>query len=299
MKSQPNTFLSKILKQIFLGTVRTKQSKEYFECGFYENINLTTRDDVKIGAALFKPDNVNDDTKFVIFFHGSGTNRDDISNARHIKYLVSENIMLLVPDYRDFGDSEGTFTRESVNLDVLASFDYLINSYDAKLINVIGFSFGTAIVAEYIKFINKSKDLRSNKLSAHNNITFEKNKYYITDYKDVYVPNKLILLAPYSSFPKLMSEFRLVKILKLFIPKVWNIISNDFKYDTINNLEYYNPSKLYILHGTHDPLIKINHSLEIRNKFKCFFKEIKTDHIRILVNDEVWNYIDEILKNKS
>ncbi|KAK6089502.1 hypothetical protein P3W45_001501 [Vairimorpha bombi] len=375
MGQQRKHFLSKILKQIFMGTACTKQPKEYFKYGSYENIVLKARDGINIGAALFKPEEVNKDTKFVIFLHGSGTNRDDISTAGQIKYFVSDNYVLLIPDYRDFGDSEGEFTRETVNLDVLASFDFLINNYEAKSISVIAFSFGTTISAEYIKFIHESKNL---KISNHpvknnlifcnhpvknnsifcnhpvknnlifcnhpvknnlifcnhpvknnsifcnhpvknnlifcnhpvknnsifcnhpvkNNSIFCNNRYHITDFTEAYIPDKLILLAPFSSFPKLMSEFKLVRFLKYFVPKIWNVITDDFMYDTINNLEFYDPSKLYLLHGTHDRLIKISHSIDIKNKFQCCLKEIETDHDRILVNHEVWKVIKDMLKGE-
>lgn len=266
-----NSKISCILKSMILSNIRTKQPASYFFNSSYKNLTLITDDNIKIGAALFEPEFVDKQTKYVIFLHGSATNRDDISEIGDIKFLSKNNFMLLIPDYRDFGDSEGTFEKDKVSLDVKACFDFFIEKYSAVNISIIGFSFGTAISAEFIKFMHK-------------------NRYFLND---AYKPTTLILISPFTSFIKLISEFKITSVLKYILPAVWKEILYTFNFDTINNLEYFT-GNLYLFHGEYDPLIKSSHSEEIQKKFNCYFKILQTDHMRILLNDNLWKEIENI-----
>ena len=233
-----NSKISCILKSMILSNIRTKQPASYFFNSSYKNLTLITDDNIKIGAALFEPEFVDKQSKYVIFLHGSATNRDDISEIGDIKFLSKNNFMLLIPDYRDFGDSEGTFEKDKVSLDVKACFDFFIEKYSAVNVSIIGFSFGTAISAEFIKF-------------------------------------------------------KITSVLKYILPAVWKEILYTFNFDTINNLEYFT-GNLYLFHGEYDPLIKSSHSEEIQKKFNCYFKILQTDHMRILLNDNLWKEIENI-----
>lgn len=254
-------------KNIILNIPRTRQPGNYFENNSYTNIYLKTRDGLRIGVALFSPHEVDSSTQFLILLHGVGCNRDDMSEI--VRYINRRNVLLLIPDYRGFAESQDDFNMQGVNLDVMACFDFIFKEYGLRKINIISFSLGTAIASEYVRFAS-----------------LENKKY---------MPDKLILISPFCTLKGVLNSFFLYKVFSFLIPHLKKVVEKELNYDTLSNLKSISKEKVFVFHGIYDKLIPLEDSLRIRDTYGCFFRAIRSDHIRILLNDELWKEINRIL----
>ncbi|KAF9763798.1 Monoacylglycerol lipase ABHD12 [Nosema granulosis] len=316
---------SSLVKNIILNIQRSKQPKEYFENNSYNNIYLTTRDGLKIGVSLFLPSSVDDSTQFVVFMHGVGCNRDDMSEIGEFKYFSRRNVVLLIPDYRGFGDSEGNFNLQGVNLDILSCFEYIFSKFGPRKVNIISFSLGTAIGAEYVKFVRNGSltngslmngslmngsptngSLMNGSLmngSLMNGSLMNcslmngslMNGSLTNDINDIFMPDKIILISPFSTLKNVLNSFKIFKVCSFLIPPLKKVIDKELYYDTLSNLSAINKDRIFVFHGVYDKLIPLEESIKIRDKHHCYFKSVQSDHIRILLNAELWDEINGIL----
>ena len=111
--------------------------------GNFEEIFITTKDQTKLNALLFKADS----SKGVIFYlHGNGGCLESVG-AIADKY-TSMNYDLFLLDYRGYGKSEGTiFSEEQFYSDVQESYDYVKSRYAENQIAILGYSIGTGPAA--------------------------------------------------------------------------------------------------------------------------------------------------------
>lgn len=120
-----------------------------------ENIDFMSGD-IKIAASLHIP---NEGTNFpaVVFIHGSGnSDRTNVWNKAYAEELASKGILVLFPDKRGTGESEGDWQNSTLTelaSDAVAAVNYLVtlNDVDTSRIVLIGFSQGgqVAPVAAY------------------------------------------------------------------------------------------------------------------------------------------------------
>lgn len=262
-------FFSTLAKNIILNIPRTRQPKYYFENNSYRNLYLKTRDGLKIGVALFSPVEVTPTTQFIILLHGVGCNRDDMAEIGEFKYINRRNVFLLIPDYRGFAESEDDFNLQGGNLDVLACFDFILKEHGLRKISIISFSLGTAIASEYVRFAS----LKEKK----------------------YMPDRLILISPFCTLKGVLESFLLFKVFSFIIPRLKRVVEKELNYDTLSSLVSISKERVFIFHGIYDRLIPLEDSLKIRDSLGCYFRPIRSDHIRILLNDELWDEINKIL----
>lgn len=101
----------------------TENSKGEIPCRMFNfftssNLKLTTPDKVNIGITIYYPLTVYKDTIYFLFLHGSGCNRDVFYPVFRDNYFGNRSIVGITMNYREFGDSEGIFTKQGVVSDI-------------------------------------------------------------------------------------------------------------------------------------------------------------------------------------
>ena len=117
----------------------------------YENIELKTKDNVKIYAWYLKPKITDTFTHTILLLHGNNDNRETFCKKHSIeKFSRDYNFAFFIPDYRDFGDSEGEFKKQTVNFDIDCCLEYLKTNLKKQYVDVICISLGASILLQYI-----------------------------------------------------------------------------------------------------------------------------------------------------
>ncbi|KDQ11453.1 hypothetical protein BOTBODRAFT_114438 [Botryobasidium botryosum FD-172 SS1] len=132
------------------------------------NFNMTTSDDVRLGAWLVLSDQFYQshtasavptvpftDAEVqqaltahptVLFFHGNAGNRAFGFRVASYSALSSRGANVLVIDYRGFGDSEGYPSKEGLGKDARAAWDWLSQrGVEPQNVLIMGHSLGTAV----------------------------------------------------------------------------------------------------------------------------------------------------------
>ncbi|CAE6435498.1 unnamed protein product [Rhizoctonia solani] len=171
------------------------------------NLNLTTSDDVRLGAWFVAADGFYQkhlklspplkgeelfasllpvalkDRPTILFFHGNAMTRAFYLRTRLYSTLSSRlNANVLAIDYRGFGDSEGVPSEQGLLLDARAAWDWLIeNGAKEGDITVVGQSLGTGVSAGLVAEL------------AEEGVP----------------PRGMVLLSPYSSIATLLETYDL------------------------------------------------------------------------------------------
>lgn len=120
----------------------------------HRTVQLHTTDKEIVNCWLISPKKINTKTKIAFFLHGNRSNRQTFCEGFEIDKKINEyNLILLVLDYRDFGDSSGSFNKHDVNYDVHAAMQFLRKTFDVNSVSLIGHSLGTGILLEYNRFV--------------------------------------------------------------------------------------------------------------------------------------------------
>jgi alpha-beta hydrolase superfamily lysophospholipase len=118
------------------------------------DVEITTSDGLTIRGWLFLASDADvasaetDDRWLVIYFHGNAGHRGNrVPVARE---FVRQGCDVLLIDYRGYGDSEGSPSREGLVLDALATWEYSIRDLNrnADRIVLFGESLGGAVAVE-------------------------------------------------------------------------------------------------------------------------------------------------------
>lgn len=130
---------------------RKKQNRTSDLTGFVPEVaystselHFRTSDNFKISALLLEPENPNGSA--VVVCHG--IRHDKNSGVRYVQYLLRDGYTLLLIDFRNHGESDGTFTTYGYyeKHDLLAAVRYLRERVQVKgRIGVIGASMGASI----------------------------------------------------------------------------------------------------------------------------------------------------------
>lgn len=230
------------------------------------NLYLTTFDGERIGAYLIQPSEINESTIFFIVCHGKGCDRHQATDYGNLRAKASQNICFLVIDYRGFGDSTGTFTKDGVNLDLDAAFDFIRSNFKTTKIFLLGHSFGSAIALEYCQYLKNSNP---------------KN-----------LPEKTFCLASFTSTIEICREFTLFRILNFFFPNVGEGIAKELNYNNIESAKVISDS-LILIHGIKDRLVRYHHSKTISEVSGA--ELVLTDHDHLTVFSDLANW-DKIFK---
>lgn len=120
----------------------------------FEEITHKTKDNISLNSLLFKTEKPKG---LVIFFHGNSGSISDWKDD--YKFYNELGYDFLITDYRGFGKSDGTInSQDQVLNDALLVFDSASKQYRHKLINVVGYSFGSSVAA-YVASKRKVKSL--------------------------------------------------------------------------------------------------------------------------------------------
>ncbi len=108
----------------------------------FEEVTLTTSDEVKLAAWYAPPQN----GAVIIVVHGSGNSREDV--RKHSTLLAEHGFGVLALDMRGHGESDGGTNRFGWmgTQDVGAAVDYLAQQADVKNIGALGLSLGGEVV---------------------------------------------------------------------------------------------------------------------------------------------------------
>lgn len=113
----------------------------------YQDVHLTTRDDIKLHGWFFPNTSAG---KTLLFFHGNAGN---ISHRRQsIEIFLSLGLNVFIVDYRGYGQSQGAPDERGLYLDAAAAYDYLVKTRGiaAKDIIVFGRSLGGVIASHLV-----------------------------------------------------------------------------------------------------------------------------------------------------
>lgn len=120
------------------------------------NLYLTTFDGERIGAYLIQPSEINESTTSIVVRHGKGRDLRQATDYGNLRAKASQNFCFLMNDHRGFDDSTGTFTKDGVNLDLDAAFDFVRSNFKATEIFLLVHSFGSAIALEHCQNLENS-----------------------------------------------------------------------------------------------------------------------------------------------
>ncbi|MCA9408062.1 MAG: alpha/beta hydrolase [Candidatus Omnitrophica bacterium] len=111
----------------------------------FEDVFLTTQDDIKIHGWYIKKD---DNVPTLLFFHGNAGNIG--GRLGKILHFYDMGVNVFIIDYRGFGKSEGKPTEKGIYQDAIVAYDYLKNrkDVDPKKIFVYGASLGGVVAVD-------------------------------------------------------------------------------------------------------------------------------------------------------
>jgi hypothetical protein len=119
----------------------------------FEEINLTTDDNITLNALHFKVDNPKG---VILYFHG---NKGNLERWGHkVKPLLNYGYDLFIIDYRGYGKNEGKRTEKNMYEDAQLAYDYLLKSNTEDRIIVYGRSLGGTF-ATHVASKNSPKQL--------------------------------------------------------------------------------------------------------------------------------------------
>ncbi|KAG8780973.1 hypothetical protein FRC12_022371 [Ceratobasidium sp. 428] len=238
------------------------------------NLNLTTPDDVRLGAWFVAADGFYQEylksvppTKntqntpadshprdklasmiplalqthpTILFLHGNAMTRAFSMRTRLYSTLTSRlNANVLAIDYRGFGDSEGTPSERGLLVDARTGWDWLIEKGAKEQdITVLGQSLGTGVSAGLVAELAE----------------------------DGVSPRGMVLLAPYSSIAKLLETYNLGGKLPILQPLqsfrfVFDIVIKFLRhrFDTLSKINNIS-CPITIIHATDDWDIPVSHA---------------------------------------
>lgn len=304
---QNNTDFMKFLSQIVLKNKETKQKicTKYFENIKTQRIEIQTIDNIKINAYLLVPREVNNATVASIILHGVGSNREQFINNYCLYEIVNNfNIILLVPDYRDFGDSEGNFSIKGCSLDIDACCQFMQQILKVNRVNIIGFSFGAGLALEYINELTKKRlrgiDVKSNYLGVtevnkftYTNVAY---KFIASEFKRS-IDLRLVLLGSFSSVNNVVKyDLRIFDAFKKYYQSVLGNIGKYFCYDGLKAIKKIEASDVLLVHGSKDDTLSVQHSIDLAEESGAELIITDNDHGDLLFNESMWDRIIGFLK---
>ncbi|KAM0686357.1 hypothetical protein COBT_002421 [Conglomerata obtusa] len=264
------TFFIKIFKPIFLENELTTKGDfyDYNAIGVkFENIYLITKDNVKIGCWVLLPPRITKDTVYMIALHGVALNRADFIKTFEFDVLVRLNYVLLVPDYRSFGDSQGTFEVEPVNYDIDAVRHYCNLRFQKDPI-YLGHSFGGAVALEYLRY------------SRHK--------------------NKIVLISTYTSTVAIANTYTIYNVLEKVIPNVNKQIMQQFGYNSIEHICLVKKEDVIVFHGTADAVIPFSEGMQLAEARFCeFVPMMNRDHFTVFYRGRIFYIIDNFVRKRQ
>lgn len=253
------------IRREFLLTERSKKGsydQNPYENMDWDNVYIQAEENVSIGLWVLK---ANEPKGCLLFLHGNASNRADFTINYQMHRFVDAGYTIVVPDYREFGDSDGIFEVSAVNLDIAAAHKYCVDNLEMEPV-IIGFSLGGAIALEY--------------------------------FKHSHCKNKLILISTFSSSLDILNEQKLYWLATFLFPSLEKTMISEFNYASDDNISVLDPKQVYILHGKKDTLIPISHARKLQAKINCGYHYFgRNDHTNILLNPQLISLITRFVLN--
>lgn len=302
------TLIQENLEKLLRSKVLENQKSKDFDSSLvppskirFKNLRLTTIDGTNIGAYLISPKKINSKTSYAVLLHGNSTNRwDFIINYNLCERVIECNMVVIVPDYRDFGDSEGYFDMKTVVYDVDVCFQLLKELSNNSSINIISFSFGTTIALRYMEYVNEedSKSIMPTK-SVTTKKRLKKVFKKIMDYEFKAVceyrnkPEKIVLVGSFASlFDILKNLCEVIEIIGNMASFLLPLADKSMGIDNLQNIHHIDPEKLLIIHSEDDELTPFSSAVTLCEEINCYFYAINNcDHCETFRSDETWEKI--------
>lgn len=271
--SRKRSVFADIFKKYVLGPGRTKcvgPPISHIDNPKLELINsrILTSDNVEIGISIIKRRKMDHRTLFLVVCHGVGCNRGSYAGLFDEGQVLDRNVCVLLFDYREFGDSGGSFTKEGGCYDLDACIKHLRKCYSSEKVHLYGHSFGAAIVFEYIKHVTEQGG----------------DKLY----------NKVVCVSAFTSFEDVCVKFSVWRALTL-IPGFKKSLDAHFAYQSIASVLLVDRGKLHLFHGKDDELILPSHSMLLSKTSQAPLHLTGDDHVSIIGSRDVWDRIFDFL----
>lgn len=269
MQDKSLNIIAKIFKHKFLNIRDTKIIRSPLDQLnnknlILENYKIKTVDDINLGVSVLKPKLINEETVFILFCHGTGSNRHSTRYLFEDGGPLDRNVCVMLIDYREFAENDGDFNVLHVNFDVDACLKFFKRKFNPPVIHLMGHSLGTAILLEYIKFIkvNKKEQLFS----------------------------KTILFSPFSSIIDVCKQFTIFKI-ACFVPGFQKFVEKKYGYFSAANVKFADSNSVLIIHGRNDSLVPYTQGLKISKEGNTSVLITEDDHDDVLINEYAWNKV--------
>lgn len=274
----------------------------YVRC---RNVRLTTYDNVKIGAYIIAPDEINEETQFAVLLHGNNSNRRNFTiNFDIAKKVRKFNFVVIIPDFRDYGDSNGNFQMRNVVYDIDVCFEVLRWLSNNSKIHIISFSLGTAIALEYMKFVNEAEP-PLNLTNSNEDVESNLNKFFETksNYEFAAVglyrtrPDKIALVSPFNSLVDIIKgKYEILKMLGHQIDFLLGLADKVMEIDNITNIHFIRKEDLIIIHSRDDELIPIESAITLGEEIHKLVCEIgDCSHSQTFANKKTWKIMTRFL----
>ncbi|EJW03419.1 hypothetical protein EDEG_02239 [Edhazardia aedis USNM 41457] len=292
------TIILKIIKILFLKNYHSKDKNIdtfTYHGTVLDNGFLLTKDNVKIGFYIMKPKNMiietdinlpnnvlnNNEAKHEVFLflHGNSDNRKQSLGYIPISTFRENNWIVMIPDYRDFGDSSGNFQIDKVSNDIDACVTYLFKTYKQK-VNIIGFSLGSAIALRYIKYL-----VMNNPSNSDGTLNDER-------------INKIVLFGTFTNTIDVLNRFCPWRVVNYIFPFIKNMLIADFYYDNVECTKYIHSDNLLLIHGQNDEFVSDEEAKKFNDHGQKILVKIKDgSHHSILKNEFALNIMRDFVRD--
>lgn len=237
--------------------------------------SLKTQDEHKIWYTLFYPKSgINDQTEYFLICHGVGSNRSDYYPLFEPNGNLAGNHVALLFEYRKFAESNDDFSLSVTNHDVELALKFLKKTCKCSKINLVGHSFGAAVVSEYAHWVK------------------------INELEKLF--NKVILISPFLSTTDIINDYLHFNI-KTVLPCCYRAIKEKFSYYVLKTSKSIPAGDILIIHGIKDRQVNCSHSERLKEELgdRCILKLIpEEDHLSVMRSSKVWKYIKEFVCDK-
>lgn len=137
---------------------------------------VKTIDNVMLRVSIFSPKNIRSNPTHAILFRPNRLGKVlFLSFFEIFKMVIQYNLILMMPDYRGFGESKGKFDFSKVANDIDVSFEFFRRIYKNFPIYFIAYSMGGTIALEYVSFVSE----KEKKIARNNPATLDISSIYM------------------------------------------------------------------------------------------------------------------------
>lgn len=226
----------------------------------FKGLRLKTIDNMEIGAWVIEPREINDETEHCILFHGNSLNRKRFMSEFGVyDMIIKHNLVLMIPDYRGFGDSQGQFEFNTVHYDIDAAFECFKMLYPKKRIHFISFSLGGTVVLEYMAFVNNPLNVRQKHPQNEDSLN---NNFFTAEILYMNKPDLIILVSPFISLSETITRImRKFYLINRFVGFLTHGLERLINLEPYKSIDFLSKENTLLIYSDNDHLISVK-SLE-------------------------------------